>query len=126
MFAIAAIAAMSFGMTPAFASSTTVTNSVTAQSYDTEHHWQVSSACGSGSVETELKVSERNPYPEDAVKVTWDASSCSGFNSVTIDLEKNGIWIAQYTSTYVDASATWSNISVADGNVFDAIFTFDY
>ena len=126
MVALVAVTVMSFGLTPAFAASTPVTNSVTAQAYDAETHWKVSSACGSGSVETELKISESYPYPEDAVKVTWDATRCSGFDSVTIVIEKNNSWVAQYTSTNDDASATWSTISVADGDKFKATFTFDY
>ena len=99
MFAVAAIAAASFGITPAFAD-TTVSWTESVDAYDTDvfNDW---SSCGVKAVQTRLQISEHSPGTEDLVRVNTDASRCySGdYSAVTVTILKNNVQVLQNTST---------------------------
>ena len=98
MFAVAAIAAASFGITPAFAD-TTVSWTESVDAYDTDvfNDW---SSCGVKAVQTRLQISEHSPGTEDLVRVNTDASRCySGdYSAVTVTILKNNVQVLQQTS----------------------------
>lgn len=99
MFAIAAIAAMSFGMTPAFANFSTGWSGLSVDAYDTDNWTKMEIGCGTHAVTTELQISEHSPGNEDVVRVNTDASRCSShqYSAVTVIIEKNGSEVLNIT-----------------------------
>lgn len=96
MFAIAAIAAASFSMTPAFAD-TTVTWSESVDAYDTDNWNDMRIGCGTKAVITQLQISEHSPGTEDIVRVNTDSSRCTGSVSVNVIIEKNNTEVLDQT-----------------------------
>lgn len=91
MFAVAAVAAMSFGFTPAFAASYTQDVDTTADNYAYEND----SECNGSNLITRV-----TPYSsQDYVKVVVDGDACSSFNSVTVTVWVDGTWEGSVTTS---------------------------
>lgn len=106
MFAIAAIAAASFSITPAFADATADFD-VYVDAYDTDNYNIAASDCGGKAVFTYLQVSEHSPGTEDLVRVNTDASRWSGSVSVTVTIDKNGTEVLNQTKHTTLAEFTY-------------------
>jgi hypothetical protein len=107
MFAVAAIAAASFSMTPAFAD-WQVNWSEEVEGYDTNTYWDLS-WCGNKIAFTDLKIAEHDPGTEDIVQVETDASRCYShhYSAVTVTIEKNGNQVLQQTGNDAEEVFTY-------------------
>lgn len=97
MFAVAAVAAMSFGITPAFADDQVTHNYVTAPSNGntSSSSWN-NDDCGGGSDNCQTKTQVYNNNPSDKIKISYDVEG-----GVTCDVDFE--WFVNGNSV-----STWS------------------
>ena len=121
MFAIAAVAAMSFGLTPAYAA--TFTQTPTVNSADGSVTITDAHACGSGQ---ELRTSLTTYHNQDEVTVWVNATDCSNFSKAVVTIEVNGNWEG-FAITYDDnINLNFSGIPINSGDKVEAIAVYYY
>lgn len=121
MVAIAAVAAMSFGFTPAYAA--TFTQTPTVNSADDSVTITDANACGTGQ---ELRTSLTTYHNQDEVTVWVNATDCSNFSKAVVTIEVNGSWEG-FAITYSDnVNLNFSNISIDSGDKVEAITVYHY
>ena len=111
MFAVASIAAASFGITPAFAEEfVTEWTDISVSPYDTFKYKKFEVGCGENTVKTELTVAQYSPFGKDIVRVDTDASKCDSheYSAVTVVIEKNGSTVLGETTNTERVSFTYN------------------
>lgn len=121
MFALAAIAALSFSLSPAYAD--TFPQTVTVSSADDSFNVNDPNACGSGQ---ELRTSLTTYHNQDEVKVWVNATDCSSFSKAVVTIYVNGDWEG-YATTYNDnVNLYFSNIPINAGDEVEAVAVYHY
>lgn len=121
MFALAAIAALSFSLSPAYAD--TFPQTVTVNSADDSFNVNDPNACGSGQ---ELRTSLTTYHNQDEVKVWVNATDCSSFSKAVVTIYVNGDWEG-YATTYNDnVNLYFSNIPINAGDEVEAVAVYHY
>ena len=98
MFAIVAIAAMSFGLAPAFAATNTYEMEDTALAGSTEStsSGRITGLCGGGGYGYfNMDLSQSNPGNEDSLKATWNLTCGVSYDDIDVSIYKkvNGNWV---------------------------------
>ena len=121
MFAIAAIAALSFSLTPAYAA--TFTQTATVDSADDTINISDGSACGSGQG---LRTSLTTYHNQDEVTVVVDATDCNSFSKVVVDIYVNDDWQSFGSTTDDYENMNFSNIPISAGDEVKAVAKYYY
>ena len=121
MFALAAIAALSFSLTPAYAA--TFTQTATVDSADDTINVSDGSACGSGQG---LRTSLTTYHNQDEVTVWVNATDCSSFSKAVVTIYVNGSYETFGSTTNDNVNLNFSNIPISAGDEVKAVAKYYY
>lgn len=121
MFALAAIAALSFSLAPAYAD--TFPQTVTVSSADDSWNVNDPNACGYGQ---ELRTSLTTYHNQDEVTVVVNATDCSSFSKVVVTIYVNGNYQSFASTTNDYANLNFSNIPINAGDEVEAVAVYHY
>ena len=118
MLALVAVTVISFGITPAFATSTDRTVSTTADTPKSDY----ANICNGNNLITRV-----TPYSNsDGVAVLVDADACSSFSSVTVTLYVEDAWEGAVTTSNDNVTINFTTIGLNVGDDVRAEVTWNY
>lgn len=121
MFAIATVAIMSFGLTPAFAVGHALVMTAPSSGTDTDDKTSRSICNGTGSVTSEALV---RTSPEDYLEVIVDATDCQSHTNTSVWVTVDGNFFGSGSTTSDYKKYTFSgNIDVGDKIIVSVTYT---